>query len=369
MNKTGTKRIETHRLILRRFGIADAEDMFENWAGDPEVTRFLTWPTHTCVEVSGMVLNDWIPRYEDGGFFNWAIELKETGRVIGNISVVKLNEATKAADIGYCLGRAFWGRGIMPEALRAVMDYLFDTVELNRVAACHDVNNPKSGRVMKKAGMSREGILRGAGKNNQGICDEVWYSTLKRDWLSWQKMAGAEQPGREQEPSQESVLLRTQEKPQRLSVRFARGDDLNRINELRKQVNDLHVAGKPEIFKPGFCDELRDYIYDIWADPRKEIVAAELDGKVCGFAVLNHITRPENPFMFERDYLDVDEFGVDEGCRRQGAASAMIRFISGYAKEKGISRLELNMWEFNRGALAFYEAAGFVTYRRYMEMR
>ncbi len=156
--------------------------------------------------------------------------------------------------------------------------------------------------------------------------------------------------------------------PSPVTVRFAREEDLDRVNELRKQVNDLHVAGKPEVFKPGFCDELRDYIQVIRNDPQKEIVVAELQGSVCGFAVLNHIVKPENPFMYVRDYLDIDEFGVDEACRRQGVASAMVRFIRDYAKEKGYKRLELNMWEFNRGALAFYEAAGFTTYRRYMEM-
>ena len=72
--------------------------------------------------------------------------------------------------------------------------------------------------------------------------------------------------------------------------------------------------------------------------------------------------------MFERDFLDIDEFGVDENSRRQGAASEMIRFIRDWAKEQGFSRLELNMWTFNRGALAFYEAVGFSTYRRYMEI-
>ena len=73
--------------------------------------------------------------------------------------------------------------------------------------------------------------------------------------------------------------------------------------------------------------------------------------------------------MFERDFLDIDEFAVDESCRRQGAASAMVRFILDFAKEKGFRRVELNMWEFNRGALAFYEAAGFRTFRRYMEVK
>ena len=71
--------------------------------------------------------------------------------------------------------------------------------------------------------------------------------------------------------------------------------------------------------------------------------------------------------MYVRDFLDVDEFGVDKEKRRRGAAAAMIRFIRDYAREQGYKRLELNMWEFNRGALAFYETAGFVTYRRYME--
>ena len=173
MNHTGTQRIETPRLILRPFRIEDAEDMFSNWASDPEVTRFLTWPAHRNVDITRMLLNNWIPQYSNGLFFNWAIEWRENGSVIGNISVVRLIEELETADIGYCMSRAYWGRGIMPEALRAVTDFLCDTVGVNRVTACHDVNNPKSGRVMQKAGMKREGIMRGAGKNNQGFCDEV----------------------------------------------------------------------------------------------------------------------------------------------------------------------------------------------------
>ena len=345
MNKTGTQRLETHRLILRRCRVEDAEDMFNNWASDPEVTKFLTWPTHSSTEVSGMVLADWAARYEDGSFFQWMIEWKENSQAIGSIAVVKLDEAKESADIGYCLGRKYWGRGIMPEALRAVMDYLFDTVGVNRIAACHDVNNPKSGRVMAKAGMKKEGIFRGAGRNNLGICDEAWYAALRSDRM----------PAVHREKAE-------------VTVRFAREEELEQVNVLRKQVNDLHVAGKPEVFKPGFCDELRDYIHVIWNNPQEKIVVAELDGKIAGFAVLNHIHRPENPFMFERDFLDIDEFAVDESCRRRGAATAMVRFIRDFAKENGFSRVELNMWEFNRSALAFYEAVGFTTYRRYMEI-
>lgn len=181
MKKTGTKRLETDRLILRRFTVGDAEDMYRNWASDPEVTRYLTWPCHPSPQATVSLLENWVERYEDGGCFQWAIELKEAGMVVGSIAAVKLDESVNSAEIGYCLGRAYWGRGIMPEALRSVMDYLFDEAEVGRIAAYHDVNNPKSGRVMQKAGMQYEGTHRQAGKNNQGICDVVCYAALRSD--------------------------------------------------------------------------------------------------------------------------------------------------------------------------------------------
>ena len=151
-------------------------------------------------------------------------------------------------------------------------------------------------------------------------------------------------------------------------IRFAEEKDLDRVNELRKQVSELHAAGRPETFKAGFSDELRDYIQVIWNDPDKQIVVAETKGAICGFAVLRHIQKLETSYKQGDDCLDIDEFGVDDSCRRQGVATELIRFIREYAKEQGLRRIELNMWEFNRSALAFYEAVGFSTFRRYMEM-
>lgn len=152
-----------------------------------------------------------------------------------------------------------------------------------------------------------------------------------------------------------------------MSVRLAKENELERVNELRRQVNDLHVKGRPDIFKPGFPKELSDHVYTIWSDPRQRIVVCERDGAISGYAVLNHITRPETPFMTERDYLDIDEFCVDEAYRRTGVGTELMQFIRSYAEELGFSRIELNMWEFNADALAFYEEIGFTTYRRYME--
>lgn len=182
MENKGTKRLETDRLILRQFTAEDADSMFQNWASDAEVTRFLTWPPHTDVNVTRQLLAEWVDGYTEPSCYNWAIELKETHELVGNISVVRLKERIEEADIGYCMGKAWWGRGIMPEALRRVTAYLFEEVGVNRIAACHDVNNPKSGRVMEKAGMKKEGTWRAGGRNNQGICDAVWHSVLKSEF-------------------------------------------------------------------------------------------------------------------------------------------------------------------------------------------
>lgn len=181
MNHSGTKIIETDRLILRRFKIEDKTDMFNNWASDPEVTKYITWPPHDSVELTGMLLEDWTKRYDNNNYYNWAMELKDSGKVIGNISVVEQKEYIYEAQLGYCMSRAYWGQGYMPEAAKAVVDYLFFEVGFQRIYAGHDIENSKSGRVMEKIGMKKEGIHRKAGINNRGIVDMVWYAILKED--------------------------------------------------------------------------------------------------------------------------------------------------------------------------------------------
>ena len=151
-------------------------------------------------------------------------------------------------------------------------------------------------------------------------------------------------------------------------VRFAKEEDLEQVNRLRGQVSDLHSAGRPDIFQPHFTQEMRDFLYTYWEEPEYEIVVCELDGEIVGMAILRYINKPENPSKLAQERLDIDEFGVDEAHHRMGIATQMIEFIKDYAREKGLNKIELNMWEFNTGALAFYEAVGFETYRRYMEL-
>ncbi len=181
MTHKGTQTIETNRLILRRAQVSDAEAMFLNWASDPEVSKYLTWPTHESADITHMVLESWVAEYQKPNYYQWMLVPKDFGQPIGTISVVHSRDKIASAEIGYCIGRTWWHQGYTSEALQAVIGYLFDQVGINRIEACHDVNNPNSGRVMEKCGMRLEGIHRAADRNNQGICDMARYAILKTD--------------------------------------------------------------------------------------------------------------------------------------------------------------------------------------------
>ena len=181
MKHCGTQTLETERLILRRFVIEDSAAMYNNWASDEEVTKYLTWLPHSSREISKSILEDWVNSYSDEKYYQWAIVLKEKGEPIGSISVVEKNENVSKVHIGYCIGKPWWHNGITSEALKAVMDFLFDVVDVNRIEARHDPRNPNSGKVMKKCGMKYEGTLHSSDRNNQGICDACYYALLKSE--------------------------------------------------------------------------------------------------------------------------------------------------------------------------------------------
>lgn len=182
MTHIGTQYIEAERLILRRFELSDAPAMFENWASDGEVTKYLTWPTHSDVSVTERVVREWAGRYSEKDFYQWAIVLKESGpEPIGSISVVEWARNGNVPEIGYCMGRRWWRRGIMSEALGVVLDFLFDRVGVERIVARHDVNNPHSGGVMVKCGMIFDGVRKKAGQDNQGVVDMACYTLSASD--------------------------------------------------------------------------------------------------------------------------------------------------------------------------------------------
>ena len=225
----GTQTIETPRLILRRAVREDAEAMFRNWASDPEVTKYLTWPTYEKVETAYQILDLWASEYEKSDYYQWMIVLKELGEPIGSISVVRQNDRVEEAEIGYCIGSRWWHRGIVSEALTAVIEYLFTEVGMNRVAARHDPNNPHSGGVMRKCGMKYEGTNRACDRNNQGICDAAQYSILRSEW----------------------------QKPRHFAEGIVFSDDADLVQEVYRRVNEDSRLNKSQAARVEFLTTVR----------------------------------------------------------------------------------------------------------------
>lgn len=168
MKHIGTNSIETMRLILRRFRPEDTFDMYKNWAGDIETLRYLPWGPHKDVNVTHRRILSWVENYKYPDVYNWAIYLKSDLQVIGSISVEMSNDKEKSCEIGYCIGKDYWGRELVLEALRAVMHYLFYEVGYRTIFAKHDTQNVASGRVMQKAGMHYERTISNVGRRRDG---------------------------------------------------------------------------------------------------------------------------------------------------------------------------------------------------------
>lgn len=181
----GTQTIDTNRLILRKFRRGDAEPMFRNWANDSDVCRYVTWSEHGDPAVTESIVDQFIEGYDSDRVYNWAMELRETREPIGSISVVLMSEASEWCEIGYCMGKDHWNKGIMSEALEAVIDYLFREVGFHRIQARHDVDNPASGQVMQKCGMHFEGLLKEASRQKEGrFSDLAMYGIVRGSWIS-----------------------------------------------------------------------------------------------------------------------------------------------------------------------------------------
>lgn len=176
--------LETERLELRLFNDNDAEDLYEV-CSDDLVTKFLAFDTYTSIDDAHKrleFLKEEYAKLEEPPV--WAIVLKETGKVIGSINYLHVKEKHGRAEVGYLLGREYWNRGIMTEALRAVLKFGFEDMGLNKVIVCCDTRNVGSYRVMEKNGLVLEGILRQDRFSKGEFVDIKTYSMLKEEYFS-----------------------------------------------------------------------------------------------------------------------------------------------------------------------------------------
>ena len=327
MEHKGTKIMETERLILRPFRMEDAEFMFRNWASDPEVVRFLTWPVHRDIGDSERIIQEWMDKIDDPENYQWAIEWKMTHEPIGSMGAVRIDNRTESATIGYCIGRSWWGKGITAEALREVIRFFFDEVGMNCVNSCHDPRNPNSGKVMKKCGMAYEGTWRAGGVNNMGVCDESWYSILKEEYY------GGKKP---------EIIIRNEN-----------GDDYRAVEELtRKAFWNVNVPGCNEHYLVHVMRQHEDFI------PELDLVAVTADGKIVG-NVMYTKAKVRDEKGEERTVLTFGPISVLPGYQRQGIGKMLLEYSFRKAAEMGYSAIIIF------GNPANYVARGFKSCKKH----
>jgi putative acetyltransferase len=171
--------LQTDRLILRRFKLTDLND-FHEYARDPEVGPNAGWDYHRSRDESLLLLKKFAKSNEI-----WAIELKETSKVIGSIGIHKdrKRDNKSARMMGYVINSKYWGNGLATEAARKIMEYAFDQLNLELLSAYHYSHNHRSKSVIIKCGMTHEGVLKCASVTYDGfVHDEHCYSITREQY-------------------------------------------------------------------------------------------------------------------------------------------------------------------------------------------
>ncbi len=173
--------IETERLLLRKVTLNDTADLFE-YASDPQVATYVLWDQHRTQEDSRRYLAYMIEKYTRSDVGEWGIVHKKDGKFIGTCGYMWWNTLHCRAEIGYALSRKYWNRGLMTEAVRRVLKFGFEKMELNRVEARCMPGNGASEKVMKKVGMKYEGLMRKQAFASGTFHDLKMYAILREEY-------------------------------------------------------------------------------------------------------------------------------------------------------------------------------------------
>jgi len=171
----------TKSLILKKMTLKDAEDLFE-YASDPEVTKYITWAPHKSIDDSIDFLKSVLRRYENNEVSEWGIVYKENNKFIGTCGYVLWVPVHSLAEIAIALSGEYWGKGLMTEAVKEVIKYGFEKMNLNRIYARCFMENIGSQKVLEKVGMKFEGILREQMFIKSKFSDMKIYSILRKEY-------------------------------------------------------------------------------------------------------------------------------------------------------------------------------------------
>lgn len=172
--------IETPRLILRELQREDAEAVFRIFS-DPEVMKYYLMDMFSELEQAHILIERQIHRFEQKERFRWGIALKESNTIIGTGGYVAWNRMWCNAELGYDLARAYWGQGLMTEAAKAMVQFGFERMSLNRIEAEVMPDNRASMRLLCQLGFQEEGVLHERSFWKDAFHDVVMLALLKRN--------------------------------------------------------------------------------------------------------------------------------------------------------------------------------------------
>lgn len=184
INYSGTPKIETKRLVLRRMEHTDAQSVFDHWLSDERVADNRINPAHKTVTETVERVAMIVSQYNSEKFCYWAIVLKASGELIGEIDLYNFDNTTGNCEVSYSLGYKWWNNGYGTEALGAVVEFGFIHMNVHKISAAHNIDNPASGKIMRKVGMAQEGVIRHMIRNAKSqYKDCAVYGILQEEYL------------------------------------------------------------------------------------------------------------------------------------------------------------------------------------------
>ena len=174
--------IDTNRICLRWISAADTDAFYAIYS-NLEVMRYWSTPPLADREAAANLIKkiqaDWKRRL----ILKWGIARRTDNQLIGSLTLFNLDFNHRRAEIGYALGREYWGQGYMNEALQALLAYAFETLDFHRIEADIDPRNTASIKTVERLGFKREGYLRERWQTNGEIQDAFFYGLLRQEWL------------------------------------------------------------------------------------------------------------------------------------------------------------------------------------------
>ena len=187
MDWTRLPEIDANRLRLRWISDEDTDAFYAIYS-NPEVMRYWSTPPLADREAAAHLIKKIHEDWKRCMILKWGIALRSNNHLIGSITLFNLDFNHRRAEIGYALGRAFWGQGYMNEALMALLKYAFESLDLHRIEADVDPRNIASIKTVERLGFQREGILRERWQVNGEIQDALFFGLLKHEWVGFGAM-------------------------------------------------------------------------------------------------------------------------------------------------------------------------------------